>query len=54
MLEKPTSEQIRLEAENLRDTALKLIQHAATLISRAGELEKQIARLDRDQKKKKP
>jgi phage shock protein A len=50
VLEKPTSEQIRLEAEALRETAVKLTQHAATLISRAKELEKQITRL----KKKKP
>jgi hypothetical protein len=40
---KPTSEQICLEAEKLRDTAFNLIEHAATHITRAAELEKQIA-----------
>jgi hypothetical protein len=44
---KPTSEEICLEAEKLRDTAVKLIQHAATLIARAADLEKQIAGRDK-------
>jgi hypothetical protein len=44
----PTSEQIRLEAEKLRDTAVKLIEYAATLIAMATELEKQVARLKPD------
>jgi hypothetical protein len=39
---KPTSEEIRLEAENLRATAAKLIEHAKTLITKAAELEKRI------------
>jgi hypothetical protein len=43
--EKPTSEQIRLEAEKLRDTEVSLIEHAATLIARAAELQKQVSGL---------
>jgi hypothetical protein len=45
--DKPTSEQIRLEAEKLRDTAVKLLEHAATLMTKATELEKQIAGCDK-------
>jgi hypothetical protein len=41
--EKPTSEQLRLEAEKLRATAIKLMEHAATLIEKSAELEKQIS-----------
>ena len=41
--EKLTSEQIRLEAEMLRATAIKLMQHAATLIEKSAELERRIA-----------
>jgi hypothetical protein len=41
--EKPTSAQIRLEAERLRATAIKLMEHAATLIEKSAELEKRIS-----------
>lgn len=44
--DKPTSEELRLEAERLRKTADKLIEYAATLIAKATELEKEIARLN--------
>jgi CO dehydrogenase/acetyl-CoA synthase epsilon subunit len=40
--DKSTSEQIRLEAEKLRETAVKLMEHAAILIAKSAELEKQI------------
>ena len=43
MKEKPTSEQIRQEAEQLRATATKLMDHAKILIKRSAELEKLIA-----------
>jgi len=45
----PTSEQIRREAEKLRDIAVELMEHAATLIAKSAELEKRI--LDRDKPK---
>ena len=38
--DKPTSEQLRLEAERLRTTADKLIEYADTLIAKSAELEK--------------
>jgi hypothetical protein len=41
--EKPTSEQLRHEAEKLRATAIKLMEHAATLIEKSAELEKRIS-----------
>ena len=44
--DKPTLEQLRLEAERLRKTAEKLIEYSATLIAKATELEKEIARLN--------
>jgi hypothetical protein len=49
--DKPTSEQIRLEAEMLRETAVKLMEHAATLIAKSAEFEKQVSRLKRDNPK---
>jgi hypothetical protein len=51
---KPTSEQILLETEKLRDTAVKLIEHAATLMTRATELEKQIVGRDKPKPSRKP
>jgi hypothetical protein len=42
--DKPTSEQLRLEAERLRTTADKLIEYADTLIAKSAELEKEISR----------
>jgi predicted HTH domain antitoxin len=47
--DEPTSEQIRREAEKLRDIAVELMEHAATLIAKSAELEKRI--LDRDKPK---
>ena len=46
--DKPTSEQLRYEAERLRATADKLIEYAAMLMAKSAELEKQISRLNRD------
>jgi hypothetical protein len=46
--DKPTSEQIRREAEKLRETAIKLIEHAKTLIEKSAELEKQVSSRNRD------
>ena len=42
MPETPTSEQLRSEAEKLRETAIDLMEHAAVLIARSVELEKRI------------
>jgi hypothetical protein len=42
MSEKPTSEQLRSEAEKLRETAVDLMEHAAVLIARSVDLEKRI------------
>jgi len=42
MPEKPTSEQIRREAEKLRETAVDLMEHAALLINKSADLEKLI------------
>ena len=43
--DKPTSEQLRLEAERLRATAAELKKHAATLLEKSAQFEKQILRL---------
>jgi hypothetical protein len=51
VLDKPTSEQIRREAEKLRETAIDLMDHAAMLITKSVQLEKRI--LDRDKPKPK-
>ena len=40
MPDKPSSEQLRHEAEKLRDTATDLMEHAALLIAKSIELEK--------------
>jgi hypothetical protein len=48
--DKPTSEQLRREAENLRETAADLMEHAALLITKSVELEKVIAGRDKPQK----
>jgi len=48
MPDKPTSEQIRREAIELRETAAKLIAQAASLIQRSVALEKQISKPKRD------
>jgi predicted HTH domain antitoxin len=45
--DKPTSEQIRREAETLRQTAIKLIEHAAVLIEKSAQLENQVSILKR-------
>jgi hypothetical protein len=39
-----TSDKLRREAEALRQTALDLMEHAALLITKSGELDKQIAK----------
>lgn len=43
MSDKPTSEQLRLESEKLREIATDLLEHAALLINKSIELEKRIA-----------
>jgi hypothetical protein len=48
--DKPTSEQIRTEAEKLRETAADLMEHAALLIEKSADLERRI--LARDKPKK--
>jgi hypothetical protein len=49
--DKPSSEQLRSEAEKLRATAVELMEHAATLIAKSAELEKKIiASKKRDKK----
>jgi predicted HTH domain antitoxin len=50
--DKPTSEQIRREAEKLRDTAIELIEHAKTLIEKSVELEKKVSNRNRDSSKR--
>jgi hypothetical protein len=50
--DKPTSEQIRREAEKLLATATKLIEHAKTLIEKSAELEKQVSYLNRQNTKR--
>lgn len=42
----PTSEQIRREAEELRETAVDLMEHAALLIAKSVDLEKRILARD--------
>lgn len=42
MPDKATSEQLRREAEKLRETAVDLMEHAALLIAQSVELEKRI------------
>ena len=53
-LSKPTSEQIRREAEKLRETAIDLMDHAALLIAKSVELEKRILNRDNSKPSKKP
>jgi hypothetical protein len=50
--DKPTSKEIRREAEKVRATATKLIEHAKTLIERSAELEKQVSYLNRHSTKR--
>jgi predicted HTH domain antitoxin len=49
--DKPTSEQIRREAERLLETAIKLIGRAKTLIEKSVELGKQVSNRNRDTSK---
>jgi uncharacterized protein YukE len=42
------SEQLRRESDELLATAAKLIEHAETLKARAAELQKHVARLNRN------
>jgi hypothetical protein len=49
--DKPTYEQIRREAETLRQTAIKLMEHAAVLIEKSAQLEQQISLLKRGNSK---
>ena len=51
MPEKPTSEQLRREAEKLRETATDLMEHAALVIMKAVELEQKIEQGDKPLKK---
>ncbi|HEY4904246.1 MAG TPA: hypothetical protein VIH89_12290 [Candidatus Sulfotelmatobacter sp.] len=51
MPDKPISEQLRREAEKLREAAVDLMDHAALLITKSVELERRI--LDRDKPKPK-
>jgi hypothetical protein len=53
MPDKPSSEQLRHEAEKLRDTATDLMEHAALLIAKSIELEKFIAGRDKPKKNSK-
>lgn len=46
--QKPTSEQIRREAQKLRETSIELIERAKTLIEESAELEEQVSYLNRD------
>ena len=46
--DKPSSAELRHEAEKLRATAIELMEHAARLITKSAELEKQISRLKLD------
>jgi hypothetical protein len=54
--DKPTAEQLRLEleAEKLRATAIKMLEHAAALIVESAELEKRISRLKYGKPKQEP
>jgi hypothetical protein len=49
-----TSEQLRREAEKLRETAVDLMDHAALLITQSVELEKRILARDKAKPGKKP
>jgi predicted HTH domain antitoxin len=51
MPDKPISEQLRREAEKLREAAVDLMDHAALLLTKSVELERRI--LDRDKPKPK-
>jgi hypothetical protein len=51
---KPTSEQLRREAEKLRETAVDLMDHAGLLIAQSVELEKRILARDKAKPGKKP
>jgi hypothetical protein len=48
-----TSEQLRREAEKLRETATDLMEHAALLISKSAEFEKRILALSNQKAPKK-
>jgi hypothetical protein len=50
MVEKSTSEQLRLEAQKLRETAVDLMEHAALLIAKSAEFEKRIVARDSSSK----
>jgi len=52
--DKPTSEQLRLEAEKLRETAIDLMNHAAILIAKSVELEKRVSERDHPNPRRKP
>jgi hypothetical protein len=47
---KPTSQQLRRESAELREFAVKLMEHASTLVARAVELEKKVALLNQGRK----
>jgi hypothetical protein len=50
-MEKETaSEQLRREAQKLRETAIELMEHATLLISKSNELETKIQKRDKDRK----
>ena len=53
MPDKPTSEEIRREAEKLRETAVDLMEHAALLIEKSADLERRILARDRPKTSKK-
>jgi hypothetical protein len=47
-----TSEHIRREDEKLRETTIKLIEHAKTLMEKSVDLKTQISYLNRDSSKR--
>jgi hypothetical protein len=51
MPEKSTPEQLRREAEELRETAVDLMEHAALLIAKSAELERRIIARDKPGRK---
>jgi hypothetical protein len=53
MPDKPTSEEIRREAEKLRETAVDLMEHAALRIEKSADLERRILARDRPKTSKK-
>jgi hypothetical protein len=53
MPHKPTSEQLRREAEKLRETAVDLKEHAALLIEKSADLEERILARDKPKTSKK-